>query len=82
MAREFVDAGLRDEPDLVGDRRDKGRWGVPYAVDVSLDEPDKERQRELSQAAAAMKAVLGPRIGRLAPELEHAPLEPSHVDDD
>lgn len=54
---------------------------MTYSVDVSLDEPDKERLRELNQAAAAIKAVFGPRIERLPAELEHAPLEPYRDED-
>lgn len=81
IAREFAAAGPQRELHWWDDRSDNGRWGVTYSVDVSLDEPDKERLRELNQAAAAIKAVFGPRIERLPAELEHAPLEPYRDED-
>ncbi len=77
IAREFAAAGPQRELHWWDDRSDSGRWRVTYLVDVSLDEPDKERLRELNQAATAIKAVFGPRIDRLADNLEDALLEPS-----
>ena len=82
IAREFADAGLQKELTWWDDRPDNGRWGVNYAADASLDDPDLGKLRELNQAAAAMKTVFGPRINQLADELEDAALEPSRNDGD
>ncbi len=77
IAHEFATAGPSGSLTWWDTRPENGRWGVTYSVDVRLDDPEKERLRELNKAAAAMKAVFGPRIDQLADNLEDAPLKPS-----
>ncbi len=72
IASEFANAGPQRELMWWDDRSTNGRWGVTYAVDIDLERPDKEKLRELNQAAAAMKAVFDPRIERLSDKFEEA----------
>ena len=80
--REFAAAGPRKKLDWWDDRSENGRWGVTYQGDANQNTRAEAQLRELNEAAAAIKAVFGPRIERLPAELEHAPLEPSHTDED
>lgn len=75
IARDFADKGLQQKLSWWDERSANGRWGVTYEVEVDLERPDTKRLRELNQAAAAMKAVFDPRIGKLEAYLEDAPLD-------
>ena len=72
--QQLASAGPQRKWEWWDDRIENGRWGVTYRVEVNLDDPDESKLRELNQAAAAMKAMFGPRIAALPAELEHASL--------
>lgn len=68
--KEFAAAGLPGALEW-SERLPAGRWVIRYTVVVHYREQvDREKMLELNQAAAAMKRVFDPRIGKLDPRLE------------